>query len=139
LTYNDDMYPGVRQFRLSYQLVAGVTYYLEVRDYYPSNTGAYTVSAVRPGGPAESLALGIWDWTAPKAGGPAGFYVTTSQPVWAATTNQSWLTLSQYSGVDGTWLIAVATPNTTGVTRYGTVTVTTGGVTKTVAVTQPGA
>jgi Putative binding domain, N-terminal/Secretion system C-terminal sorting domain len=65
--------------------------------------------------------------------------VVTTNAIWKATSNQSWLSLSNASGSsDGTFTMT-ATPNTTATSRSAIVTITVLGVTKgTVTVNQAG-
>ena len=62
-------------------------------------------------------------------------YVSTNQPGWAATCDKPWVTINPATGINGqTFTVTVA--NNSGATRTATITVTAGGVTKTVSLIQ---
>ena len=84
---------------------------------------------------SSSLSLGISNWNPGAAAASTG--VTVSSNVsWSVSSNaSSWLTVSPSGGSDNGSFTAYATANT-GAARTGTVTVTGGGQTRTVLVTQ---
>jgi len=63
----------------------------------------------------------------------------TANVSWTVTDNQTWITASPASGTNNGSFTVSATANTATTARTGTVTVTGGGLTRTVAVTQAGA
>jgi endoglucanase len=62
----------------------------------------------------------------------------TSNTSWTASDNQSWITVSPSSG-SGNGTLTVSVTQNTGASRSGTVTVTGGGLTRTISVTQSAA
>lgn len=62
----------------------------------------------------------------------------TANVSWTVTDNQSWLSVSPASGSNNGSFTVSATANTASTTRSGTVTVSGGGLTRTLAVTQAG-
>lgn len=107
-------------------------------------TGTITVTA--PGAPtrtvvvtqrgrgAHSLSISSWEtWSAP---GSTGVQVTAVGLWTAASSDPSWLTVSNPSGMGHGVFTIRADANRTPVAREGTITVTSGGVSRTVEVTQ---
>lgn len=73
---------------------------------------------------------------AEKSGGTATIRIT-SLSAWTISSNESWITFSQNSGESGRTSVIVSFGNNeTGLERYGTITVTDGTNTTTIAVTQ---
>jgi hypothetical protein len=92
--------------------------------------------AVLPAIPAQAqLEVGRTSVTFTSPGGTIDINVTTSGS-WAATSNQTWLTVSPASHTGNGWLTVTAVANTTTSTRYATVTVSGSGVTRTIRITQ---
>lgn len=60
----------------------------------------------------------------------------TSNQNWTVSSSQSWLTASALSGLNSDTLALHVTANTGSVTRTGTITLTGGGITRTIVVTQ---
>jgi mannan endo-1,4-beta-mannosidase len=73
------------------------------------------------------------------ASASSGTVSVTSNTSWTVTDNQSWITVSPTSGSNNGSFTVSVTANTATTARTGTVTVTGGGITRTVAVTQAGA
>ena len=69
------------------------------------------------------------------SGSQAAITVTTNQPPWTATSNQSWATVTA-SGQNGTELVAAIAPNPTAVERKAIVTVKANSVVQTFSITQ---
>jgi mannan endo-1,4-beta-mannosidase len=65
-------------------------------------------------------------------------FAITSNVGWTVADNQSWLSISVPSGNNNATVAIMATANTQAASRSGTVTVTGGGITRTIAVTQAG-
>ena len=104
---------------------------------FHAGSASTTMTVTQVGASAQAtVSLGIPSWSAPQAGGLAGFYVYTNQSAWSASSNQSWLAISQATGTTGTWFIVGASANTTGRPRTAVVTFTAGGATATMTVTQ---
>jgi len=62
--------------------------------------------------------------------------VTTNQPSWSASSNQSWAAVSPSLGLNNQTFTVTVQPNNTASTRTATITVSAGGLTRTVTVTQ---
>ncbi|MDR1152844.1 MAG: hypothetical protein LBK72_10325, partial [Bifidobacteriaceae bacterium] len=138
LSANDDG-AGNFQFLLSYDLVAGTTYYVEISHFSDNGNatgiGNYTLTAQ----PAR-VGLSPQSWAAPTAGGSASVSVTSNTGSFTATPSADWLTASPASGtaaLAGQTVTIVAAPNS-GVTRTGAVVFTAGTVSSTFQVTQAG-
>ena len=110
LAYNDDG-AGNRQFLISYDLVAGTTYYLEVKGWSSWATGAYTVTAYEP----LVMILSPTAWAAPAAGGTTVIQVTTNSS-WGLAL-PGWMEADTYSGSGNAVVTLTAKPNTTGTAR----------------------
>jgi len=133
---NDDS-GGNLNFRITATLVAGQTYFLTARNFGPNQSGQFTVSAQVPS--AATVSLSPWTaLTAPPGAAKTAVTVTTNQSLWTASSNQSWLTPTPSSGADGAALTVSVAANTSGWARQGVVTVTAGGASATLTVTQPG-
>lgn len=79
-----------------------------------------------PPPPVVTVSVDPASWEAPTEGGTASFTVSTTDSSWTATSDQPWLTLSAYSGVDGDTVDVTAEPYMTLYTpRTAVVTVTT--------------
>jgi len=118
ITHNDDAaYPTNRQFLIKTTLVAGNTYYLEVRDWYGTNTGSYTVTATAPEPPV--ILVSPPSWTAPDAGGTKVVQVTSNSD-WQVSV-PDWITADRTSGNGNATVTLTAKPNTTGAERNYTV------------------
>jgi hypothetical protein len=132
LTSNGD--DGDHNFRISYDLTSGTTYYLAIRNSYSAttDTGAYTITATPP---RPTVSLSVDAWSPAAAGGATTVVVTTDQPGWTASSDAVWLTVSPASGVSGDQISVTAGSNS-GAARTGVVTVAAGGTTATVTVAQ---
>jgi endo-1,4-beta-xylanase len=77
-------------------------------------------------------------WIPTGAGGTSPFQISPTGN-WSATSSApSWLSVSPSQGTSGTYTLTTsATPNTSAASRSGTVTITGGGVNKTISVVQP--
>ena len=86
--------------------------------------------------PAPTLEVNKNTLTFEYNGTPQSIGVTTNQPQWTASSDQSWASLSRTSGTDGDWFNVICEPNLLPYSRTATITVTAGGLTRTVEVTQ---
>jgi mannan endo-1,4-beta-mannosidase len=111
-----------------------------------SRTGTVTVTgggltrtvAVTQAAPSSSnLTVSTTAVSLTSAASSATFTIT-SNVGWTVTDNQSWLSISVASGSNNATIAIMATANTQAASRSGTVTVTGGGITRTIAVTQAG-
>lgn len=99
-------------------------------------TATVTVTQRPAQGPV--LIVSPLSWEAAQGGDETSKTVTANVP-WTATSNHPWLSVSPETGHrDGT-LQVVAEPNDGTSTRNGSITVTGGGITHTIRVTQPAA
>ncbi|MCL2787818.1 MAG: hypothetical protein FWD59_04890, partial [Micrococcales bacterium] len=93
----------------------------------------YTFRVVQAARPFVSVSQTQWS---PGAAASALMVMArTNQPLWTATSNQPWLTVSSPSGLSGDGLTVSVTPHV-GAPRQGTVTVSALGVSTTLTVTQ---
>jgi hypothetical protein len=83
-----------------------------------------------------SLSLSRTTWAAPSSAASASMTITTNQPAWSASSDQTWLTVSQATGPGGRIVVVEAQANPASTARTGIITVTAGTVTKTLKVTQ---
>jgi hypothetical protein len=93
-----------------------------------------TVSVTQAAPAANTLTVSPSSLTYTSASGSQNISVT-SNVSWTASSNQTWLTLSPASGTNNGTVTATATANT-GASRTANVTITGGGITRTVSVTQ---
>jgi len=75
----------------------------------------------------------------PATGSGVNMFVGTNQASWTASSGQPWLILSRSSGVSGDLLSVTVAPNTGKASRSGVVTVSAGGATTTLTISQLGA
>ncbi|MCL2786972.1 MAG: hypothetical protein FWD59_00485 [Micrococcales bacterium] len=95
-----------------------------------------TVSVTQAGeSVTASVSLSQTAWAPSSSLASTGVVVTTNQSSWSASSNQSWLTASPVTGASGATMLVSVQANT-GAARSGTVTVTAGGASATLAVTQ---
>jgi len=127
----DDLY----KFKITASLTAGRTYYLEAATSLSWHFGDYTVTATPGTGPVDNLSASPTTVTAAANGGTQDVQVTASG-AWTVT-GPSWVSVSPSSGTGNTSVRITSTENTTGQTRAGQVTFTTGTKTASVDVTQP--
>jgi hypothetical protein len=95
------------------------------------------VRVVQAGGPPR-LGLSVSSWSAGYGAVTGSLVVTTNSDVWQAVSDQSWLSVSPVSGRSGQVLYVPVTANPSTVARQGVVTVTSGGVSASLTVTQQG-
>ncbi|MDR1295102.1 MAG: hypothetical protein LBK59_09155, partial [Bifidobacteriaceae bacterium] len=138
LTYNDDS-NGTRDFTLVYDLVAGQTYYVQVRNYSSvdtnTNTGPYTLTA-RP----ARIGLSSQTWEPGAAAASLNVAVTSSTGGFTTSTSASWLSASPAAG-SSAWsgqIVAVSVAANPGAQRTGTMTFSAGTASVTLRVTQAG-
>ncbi|MCU0425236.1 MAG: carboxypeptidase regulatory-like domain-containing protein [Candidatus Kapabacteria bacterium] len=98
-----------------------------------------TVTITQSGSVPTTLNVSTTAFTAPAAGQNGLSATITSNVAWTASSNQAWATVSPASGTNnGTLTINVAAnPNTT--QRTAAITITGGGITRTITVTQDAA
>jgi hypothetical protein len=84
---------------------------------------------------AVVLTVNPSSWAAPPAGGTQSVSVT-SNVSWTVSSNQSWLRVSPTSGSNNGSFTMTADPNSTGSSRSASVTVSGGGISRTISVTQ---
>jgi len=99
---------------------------------YAGSAGTTTFTIVAP---APTLDVAPATWSAPAGVSATDVTVTTNQAGWAATSDQTWLTVIP----NGDTLALVTDPNPTATTRTATVTVVTAGLGSTITVSQTGA
>lgn len=97
-----------------------------------------TVTVVQAGSVPNTLVVTPATQSVAAAGGSTTLSVS-SNVTWAATDNQSWLTLSPASGVNNGTITATFSANTSSSNRTATITVTGGGFTRTATIVQGGA
>lgn len=133
LAANDDSIGT--NFRISYNVTAG-TYYVRVRHYSSSGTGAYVLVSSF----SSSVSLSVSPVTASvgSAASPGSFNVS-SNAAWSWSSNAAWLTSGEAASQSGNQLFEYwAAANTSSSSRTGVITITSGGVTATHSVTQAG-
>ncbi len=96
-----------------------------------------TIAVTQAGTTASTLTVSA-STLALAAAASSGTVSITSNVSWTVTDDQSWLTASPTSGTGNATLTLSATANTATAARTGTVSVTGGGITRTLAVTQAG-
>ncbi|HWN45796.1 MAG TPA: BACON domain-containing carbohydrate-binding protein [Steroidobacteraceae bacterium] len=96
-----------------------------------------TVAVTQAGTTASNLTLSASTWSAAATASTSAMSVT-SNVAWGVTDDQTWLSASPTSGTGNGSFTLSATANTATTIRTGTVTVSGGGITRTVAVTQAG-
>ena len=103
----------------------------------PDNARALTGGAALPPPGTTSLTVSP---TSQSFGSTAGSQTASisSNTTWTVTDNQSWITVSPTSGSNNATITVNVTQNT-GASRSGTVTITGGGITRTIAVSQAAA
>jgi hypothetical protein len=96
-----------------------------------------TVAVSQAGVAANTLTLAPTSLPFTAAAGSSPVTVT-SNVAWTATDDQTWITVTPATGTNNGTLTVAVIANTGTAARTGTVTVTGGGITRTVAVTQAG-
>ncbi|MDR1151670.1 MAG: hypothetical protein LBK72_04200 [Bifidobacteriaceae bacterium] len=95
-----------------------------------------TVTVTQAAPASASVSLSRTSWAAPSSAGSVPVTVTVNRPEWAATSTQPWLSVSEGHGVSGRTVTVEVEPNTGTGSRTGAVTVTAGGASRTLTVTQ---
>lgn len=131
VAYNDDQAAGNRNFKLSYNLSAGQTVYLRVRSHSGSAGGNFTLSISK-----ADIQLSSYSKSIGVDGGSLGTVSVTTPLSWTARSSASWLSVSPTSGNGNGTLTLRAGLNTTGASRSASITVSGGGLTKTIRVSQ---
>ena len=135
LTENDD-YPGLgRNFRIDYELTIGQQVYI-AGGCYSTGTGNYSLTVTNNS--ALTVSTATWN---PSSVSDSISIPVTSNISWTALSNSpSWLTVvSPSSGSNNGNITLNATDNTDTSPRTGTITITGGGITQTISVTQEAA
>jgi hypothetical protein len=96
-----------------------------------------TIAVTQAAPSANNLTLSASTW-APAAAASSTPVTVTGNVSWTVTDDQSWLSASPTSGSGNGSFTLSATANTATTSRTGTVTVSGGGLTRTIAVTQAG-
>ena len=96
-----------------------------------------TIGVTQAAATGSNLALSASTW-GPAAAASSTQINVTSNVGWTVTDNQSWLSATPTSGSGNGSFTVSATANTGTTNRSGTVTVSGGGITRTIAVTQAG-
>ncbi|MDR0469776.1 MAG: BACON domain-containing protein [Peptococcaceae bacterium] len=94
-----------------------------------------TITVTQAGTAVFSLTPTIWN---PASGTALTFIYIASNVPWTATSNASWLVASPTSGTDNGLLLLTVATNLDTASRVGTITVTGGGISRTITVTQRG-
>jgi hypothetical protein len=94
------------------------------------------VTVKQQAGAAASISLSKTSWSAPAVTGSLAIAVSTNRAQWSAWVDQSWLHLSRTDGHNGAVLVLGVDSNPASAARVGYVTVSAGGVSKSVKVTQ---
>ena len=89
-------------------------------------------------GTTPTLTVSSTNFTFPVAGSTSLEINVTSNQSWTVTSNASWLTTSRTSGSSNNTFTMTAIANTSTSSRNATITVTGGGITRTIAITQEG-
>ena len=97
-----------------------------------------TVAVTQAGTTASTLTVSATSLALASAASTGTFSIT-SNVSWTVTDDQTWITVSPTSGVSNATVTVSATANTATTSRSGTVTVSGGSITRTVAVTQAAA
>jgi len=97
-----------------------------------------TIAVTQAGTTANNLTLSASTW-APGSAASSSSVSVTANVSWTVTDDQTWLSASPTSGTGNGSFTLSATANTLSTSRTGTVTVTGGGISRTLAVTQAGA
>jgi len=119
-------------------LIPGTTYYVRAfaRNTATQGSGISADRTFTTTQQAATLSLSHSSWAPPREAGNLRVTVT-SNTIWTVSSNaSSWLTVSPQGGGGDSSFTINATANTGTASRSGTVTVTAGGVSRTVAVTQ---
>jgi C1A family cysteine protease len=95
-----------------------------------------TVTVTQAAAPDASLTLSQTAWAAPAGVGSLMVRVTANRQVWQVATDQSWLKVSTAGERSGDYLVVGVDSNPGTSSRVGQVTVTAGGVTRVLTVTQ---
>lgn len=104
----------------------------------PGSSGATTANGYDPfAGGANFLTVSPSNQNVTAAAGSTAFSVS-SNVSWTASTTATWITLSPASGTNNGTVTATYTANGTTSSRVGTITITGGGFTQNVTVTQAG-
>lgn len=112
---------GVPHFSIKYDMVAGSTYYLEVKDYAYESTGSYTVTAIPPNTPpVPTISVSPGSWTAPYTGDSLPVRVTANA-AWQLSL-PSWVVASTVFGTGDATVTLTALANSTGQSRTGSAT-----------------
>ena len=85
-----------------------------------------------------TVSLSQASWTPTAAGYSVNVTVTTNQPSWHASSDQTWVSVNPASGVNGGQLTLSVQANNTGVTRVANILVTAGAASTGLTVTQSG-
>jgi len=129
----DDDGGGNRQFSITYDLVAGRRYFLEVSDWSPSGTGTYQVTAIAPEPPV--ILVSPDSWVFPSSGGAKVIQVT-SNVAWRLAL-PSWITAVPASGTGNATVTLTARPSTSDAPYSDVVLLLADGQRATMTVTQP--
>ena len=98
--------------------------------------GTSTLLTVTQTGVTESVSLSPSWWSAGGQAGSQTVVVSTNRPLWTASSNQSWLTLSPTLGLNGQTMTLQVAANLSPFSRSAVVTVVAGGAKSTLAVVQ---
>ena len=96
-----------------------------------------TIAVTQAGTTASNLTLSSSTWS-PAATASTSAVSVTANVSWAVTDDQTWLSASPTSGTGNGSVTLSATANTATTSRTGTVTVSGGGITRTISVMQAG-
>ena len=132
----DDDSAGNSNYRFTRALASGETFVYYSGIFNDSTlSGSYTVTVTQYVAPA-TLEVPINSWT-PLAHAGNATVTVTSNVSWTASSNATtWLTVAPASGTNTGPITIAITANTGSAARSGTVTITGGGITRTIAVTQ---
>ncbi|MDR1294322.1 MAG: hypothetical protein LBK59_05115 [Bifidobacteriaceae bacterium] len=95
-----------------------------------------TVTVTQAAAPTGSVSLSRTSWAASSSPGSVPVEVTTNRGVWNAVSSEPWLTVSETSGQTGRIVVVTVEANADLWARTATVTVSAGGASKVLAVTQ---
>jgi hypothetical protein len=116
------------------------TYYWEVHARSADNYGTWSsISSFTTGSPASVLLVAPASFSIGSNSGSNGQIGLTSNVSWTGSTDVAWLSVSPTNGSNnGTVTVTATSDNMSTSPRNGTVTISGGGITRTVAVTQNG-
>ncbi|GHT55199.1 hypothetical protein FACS189446_6210 [Bacteroidia bacterium] len=118
----------------TFNCTAGTNYRIRVVSSNNNGSGGFSIKVDCPA--AASLTVSPSSYNFPANGGTSSAITVTSNVSWTVSDDASWLTTSKTSGSNNSTFTMTATANTSTSSRNAEVSVTGGGITREISVTQ---